>query len=153
MVQLGRYYDTKNQVIIKSMTHQNGHWWGCLNVLSTDLNMWSVIGGKYREEKHETSLYKMTMQLSFAPLERVDFMAYQCVCRNTLGLADTILRLYRKLLHFLYFFFFFAQLRLQYMSLEREAYLKSSTDLLSHLGSSATSLANVLHVNLVGKSC
>ena len=93
----------------------------------------------------------MTMQLSFAPLERVDFMAYQCVCRNTLGLADTILRLYRKLLHFLYFFF--AHLRLQYMLLEREAYLKSSTDLLSHLGSSATSLANVLHVNLVGKSC
>jgi len=54
-----------------------------------------VTGGKYHEEKRETSLYKMTMELTFAPLERVDFMAYQCVCRNTLGLADTVVRLYQ----------------------------------------------------------
>ena len=36
------------------------------------------------------------MQLVFFHLEREDFMAYQCVCRNTLGIADSVVRLYRN---------------------------------------------------------
>lgn len=53
-------------------------------------------GGRYREEKKETDHYKVTMQLAFVHLEREDFMAYQCVCRNTLGLAESVVRLYRE---------------------------------------------------------
>jgi hypothetical protein len=55
-------------------------------------------GGKYREEKRETDHYKVSMQLIFTQLDASDFMAYQCVCRNTLGLAEAVVRLYRKFL-------------------------------------------------------
>lgn len=63
------------------------------------LYMWNAIhiwlGVKHREEKRETNHYKVSMQLVFLHLEREDFMAYQCVCRNTLGIADSVVRLYR----------------------------------------------------------
>lgn len=55
-------------------------------------------GVKHREEKRETNHYKVSMQLVFLHLEREDFMAYQCVCRNTLGIADSVVRLYREFL-------------------------------------------------------
>jgi hypothetical protein len=55
------------------------------------------VGVKHREEKRETNHYKVSMQLVFVHLEREDFMAYQCVCRNTLGIADSVVRLYRNL--------------------------------------------------------
>lgn len=45
------------------------------------------------------------MQLVFLHLEREDFMAYQCVCRNTLGIADSVVRLYRNLTLFYFIFF------------------------------------------------
>ncbi|XP_045030063.1 neurotrimin-like isoform X2 [Daphnia magna] len=54
-----------------------------------------VNGVKHREEKRETNHYKVSMQLVFLHLEREDFMAYQCVCRNTLGIADSVVRLYQ----------------------------------------------------------
>ncbi len=45
------------------------------------------------------------MQLVFIHLEREDFMAYQCVCRNTLGIADSVVRLYRtSQLNFIFIF-------------------------------------------------
>ncbi len=55
-----------------------------------------ILGMKHREEKRETNHYKVSMQLVFLNLEREDFMAYQCVCRNTLGIADSVVRLYRN---------------------------------------------------------
>ena len=68
--------------------------------VSYDPDMWNAIhiwlGVKHREEKRETNHYKVSMQLVFIHLEREDFMAYQCVCRNTLGIADSVVRLYRK---------------------------------------------------------
>ena len=58
-------------------------------------NSYLITGVKHREEKRETNHYKVSMQLVFIHLEREDFMAYQCVCRNTLGIADSVVRLYR----------------------------------------------------------
>lgn len=54
-----------------------------------------VNGGKYREEKRDSNHYKVTMQLTFLNLEEQDFMPYQCVCRNTLGVSDNVVRLYQ----------------------------------------------------------
>lgn len=70
------------------------------NVLFEGACYFCTAGGKYREEKRETNHYKVTMQLTFLQLEREDFMAYQCVCRNTLGLAESVVRLYRESLAF-----------------------------------------------------
>lgn len=48
----------------------------------------------YSKEKKKRQI---TASVFLAGLDRDDFMAYQCVCRNALGTSDAVVRLYRKL--------------------------------------------------------